>query len=140
MDMERRMLYTPIFLIDTNMINAYEKLPAMRQLERWAEEEIILINMSNVSFNEAQQGNNAKRAKKALAQIFTLIDESINEASSTYQIVTNAIFPEGVKNENQKNYVKIVYEAIKWNAILVTNDGDSKKATWCQTPKRNLII
>ena len=130
MDMERRMLYTPIFLIDTNMINAYEKLPAMSQLERWAEEEIILINMSNVSFNEAQQGNNAKRAKKALAQIFTLIDESINEASSTYQIVTNAIFPEGVKNENQKNDVKIVCEAIKWNAILVTNDGDSKKATW----------
>lgn len=127
MDMDRRMLYTPIFHIDTNMINAYGKLPAMSQLEKWAENEIILINMSNVSFSEAQQGNNAKRTKKALAQIFTLVDESINEANPTYQMVANALFPDGVKDANQKNDVKIVCEAIKWNAILITNDGGSKK-------------
>lgn len=127
MDMDRRMLYTPIFHIDTNMINAYGKLPAMSQLEKWAEEEVILINMSNVSFSEAQQGNNAKRTKKALAQIFTLVDESINEVNPTYKMVAGALFPDAVKDENQKNNVKIVCEAIKWNAILVTNDGGSKK-------------
>ncbi len=127
MDMKRRMLYTPIFHIDTNMINAYGKLPSMSQLEKWAENEIILINMSNVSFNEAQQGNNAKRTKKTLAQIFTLVDESVNEMSPIYQMVANALFPDGVKDENQKNDVKIVCDAKKWNAILITNDGGSKK-------------
>lgn len=60
MEMDRRMLYTPIFHIDTNMINAYGKLPAMNQLEKWADDEVILINMSSVSFNESQQGNNEK--------------------------------------------------------------------------------
>lgn len=127
MDMERRMLYTPIFHIDTNMINAYGKLPSMSQLEKWAEENIILINMSNVSFSEAQQGNNAKRTNKVLSQIFTLVDESISKENPTYQMVADAVFPDGIKDENQKNDVKIVCEAIKWNAILITNDGGSKK-------------
>jgi hypothetical protein len=58
MEMDRRLLYTPIFHIDTNMINAYGKLSAMNQLEKWAENEVIFINMSSVSFNESQQGSN----------------------------------------------------------------------------------
>ena len=127
MEMAKRMLYTPVFHIDTNMINAYGKLPAMSQLEKWAKGEVILINMSNVSFNEAQQGNNAKRTKKALSQIFTLVDESVDGSNPDYQKVAKAIFSDGVKDDNQRNDVKIVCDAIKWNAILVTNDGDSKK-------------
>ena len=126
MEMERRMLYTPIFHIDTNMINAYGKLPAMSQLENWAANEVILVNMSNVSFSEAQQGSNAKRTNKALSQIFTLVDESINESNPTYKMVANALFPDGGKNDNQRNDIKIVCDAIKLNAILVTNDGGSK--------------
>jgi len=75
MKMQRRQLYTPVFHIDTNMINARGKLPAMTQLERWAEEGVILINMSNISFCEAQEGNNISRTKKALSQIFTLTED-----------------------------------------------------------------
>ncbi len=127
MKMARRRLYTPVFHIDTNMINAREKLPAMSQLEKWADDEVILINMSNVSFSEAQQGKNAKRIKKALSQIFTLVDESINESDRMFQMVANAIFPNGIKDDNHRNDVKIVCDAIKWNAILITNDGGSKK-------------
>ncbi len=95
MEMERRQLYTPVFHIDTNMINARGKLPAMTQLEKWAEEEIILINMSNTSFCEAQEGNNISRTKKALSQIFTLTDENITESDATFQKVANALFPDG---------------------------------------------
>ncbi len=127
MKMERRQLYTPIFHIDTNMINARGKLPAMTQLEKWAEKRIILINMSNTSFREAQEGNNLSRTKKALSHIFTLTDENINESNATFQKVASALFPDGIKDDNQRNDVIIVCEAIKWNAILVTNDGGSKK-------------
>ena len=127
MKMERRMLYTPVFHIDANMINARGKLPAMSQLEKWADDEVILINMSNVSFSEAQQGNNAERIKKVLSQIFTRIDESINESDPMFQKVANAIFPDGIKDDNQRNDVKIVCDAIKNHAILITNDGGSKK-------------
>lgn len=62
-----------------------------------------------------------------MSQIFTLLDESIDESNPTYQKVANAIFPDGVKDDNQRNDVKIVCDAIKWNAILITNDGGSKK-------------
>ena len=124
---EERELYTPIFHIDTNMINARGKLPAMNQLEKWAKDEIILINMSNTSFSEAQKGNNTSRTKKALSQIYTLTDEDITESDATFQKVANALFSAGINNDNQRNDVVIVCEAIKYNAILVTNDGGSKK-------------
>lgn len=54
--MERRLLYTPIFHIDTNVINARGKLASMNQIEKWASDEVILVHMSSVSFAEAQQG------------------------------------------------------------------------------------
>ena len=44
-----------------------------------------------------------------------------------FQMVTNEIFPNGIKDDNHRNDVKIVCDAIKWNAILITNDGGSKK-------------
>lgn len=125
--MERRMLYTPIFHIDTNMINAKGNLPAMNQIEKWAAEGLILVNMSDTSFCEAQQGNNTARVQKALSQIFTITDESIRDDDNTFREVANILFPNGVENENQRNDVVIICEAIKYQAILVTNDGDSKK-------------
>lgn len=125
--MQRRKLYTPIFHIDTNMINARCNLPAMNQLETWASNEIILINMSNTSFTETQAGNNSSRTKKALQHIFTLLDDTITESDAMFQKVTTALFPDGIKNNNQRNDVVIVCHAIKYNAVLVTNDGGSKK-------------
>ncbi|MDO9267536.1 MAG: hypothetical protein Q7T96_00300 [Methylobacter sp.] len=122
----QRMLYTPIFHIDTNLINARGSLLAMNLIEKWAADEIILVNMSGISFKEALAGNNALRIKKALAQLFTLTDESIDTNCQRYREIENTIFPGGAKNENQHNDVKVVYDAAHWNAILVTRDGASK--------------
>jgi hypothetical protein len=122
----RRMLYTPIFHIDTNLINSRGKLEAMNQIEKWAADEVILLNMSGVSFKEAQADADAARTKKALSQIFTVTDESIDTANRSYKNIEAALFPAGPKNENQRNDIKIVYEAAKYAAILVTGDGASK--------------
>jgi hypothetical protein len=123
--MQRRMLYTPIFHIDANLINARGLLPAMNQIEKWAANEVILLNMSGVSFKESLAGNNALRRQKALAQIFTLTDEVIDMTCSRYREIENAIFAGSAKNKNQHNDVRVVYEAAHWNAILVTRDGAS---------------
>ena len=123
--MQRRMLYTPIFHIDTNLINSRGSLPAMNQIEKWAADEVILVNMSGVSFKEALAGNNALRRKKALSQIFTLTDEDVDIACSRYREIENVIFAGGASNQNQHNDVKLVYEAAHWNAILITRDGGS---------------
>jgi len=95
-EMLRRMLYTPVFHIDTNMINARGKLESMNHIEKWAEDGVILVNMSGVSFKEAQAGKNIERTKKALAQIFTLTDGSINFSNELYRKVESVLFPVGV--------------------------------------------
>jgi len=125
-EMQRRMLYTPIFHIDTNLINSRGKLEAMNRLEKWAENEVILVNMSGVSFMEARAGGDLQRTKKALSHIFTMTDEAIDPHDPLYQKIEQALFPGGAKGDNQRNDIKIVYEAAKYAAILVTRDGGSK--------------
>lgn len=124
--MQQRMLYTPVFHIDTNVINGRGVLPSMNQIEKWASDDVILVNMSGVSFKEALAGNNDVRTKKTLAQIFTITDVDRHENDHIYQKIENALFPGGAKTQNQKNDVKVVYEAVKYAAILITNDGGSK--------------
>ena len=69
--MERRLLYIPLLHIDTNLINARQKLPAVNQLEKWYEDEVILINMSSTAHREAQADGNAMRIKKVNTNIYT---------------------------------------------------------------------
>ena len=66
------MLYIPILHIDTNLINARQKLLAMNQLERWFDDEVILINMSGTARTEALAGGSAQRTRKANERIFTI--------------------------------------------------------------------
>lgn len=121
------MLYVPIFHIDTNMINARGKLETMNQIEKWAEKDLILVNMSGVSFNEAQAGGNLARTKKALSHIFTMTDDNINPDDPLYRKIEKSIFPMGAKTTNECNDIKIVYDAAYNQAILVTRDGGSRK-------------
>jgi hypothetical protein len=123
----RRLLPTPIFHIDSNRINARGNLDAMNHLERWKDDGVILINMSGVSFKEAQAGNNLARTKKAFGHIFTTTDTSIDRSGATYKRIETAIFPGGVRDQNEENDVKIVYEAAHYRAILVTGDGNSRR-------------
>ena len=125
--MLQRMLYGLIFHIDTNMINARGNLDTMNQIEKWAEKELILLNMSGVSFKEAQSGGNLVRTKKALSYIFTMTDDSINPGDPLYRKIEEAIFPRGAKTKNECNDIKIIYDATHYQAILVTRDGGSRK-------------
>ena len=120
----RRMLYTPVFHIDANLINARQKLKAVNRLEKWFEDEVILINMSSVAHAEAQAGGSAARTRKANAQIFTATSPA-DESDPLFRQVEAALFPGGAANENQRNDVRVVCEAAKYHAILVTADGAS---------------
>lgn len=126
LEMQRRMLYTPVFHIDANVINGRGKLQSMNQIEKWAADDVILVNMSGVSFKEALVGNIDARTKKTLAQIFTITDDDILEHDHLYQKIETSLFPAGAQTQNQKNDVDVVYEAAKYAAILITNDGGSK--------------
>lgn len=123
--LEPRRLHIPILQIDTNLINARQKLSAVNKLELWAKNDVILINMSSIAYEEAQADGNPLRVKKANQQIFTVSDAA-SEDDPDFQKVAAALFPDGVKDDNQRNDIKIVCDAIHYQAILVTSDGASR--------------
>ena len=122
--MSRRMLYMPVLHIDANLINSRQKLPAVNQLEKWAEDDVILINMSGTARDEAKAGGSEQRNRKADAQIYT-VTPPVEAGDPVYEQVEKALFPTGTRSANQQNDVKIVAEASKYQAILVTADGAS---------------
>ena len=126
MQMERRMLYVPVLHIDTNLINARQKLPAVNQLEKWFEDGVILINMSGTAQREALAGGNALRTRKSNRQIYTTTPPA-DAFDPRYREIEHALFPNGAEDDNQRNDVKIVFEAAKYAAIFVTGDGGSKR-------------
>jgi hypothetical protein len=125
MNIRRRMLYIPILHIDTNLINARQKLPAVNQLEKWCADRVILINMAGTARDEALAGGNPPRSRKANEQIFTTTDPERPD-SARFQGIEALLFPRGAQDENQRNDVRIVADAIHYAAILVTNNGGSK--------------
>jgi len=122
--MERRLLYI-VLHIDTNLINARQKLAAVNQLEKWYDDEVILINMSATAHGEAQADGNAMRTRKANQNIFTATPP-VAPTDPLCKKVESALFLDGARDENQLNDVRIVCEAAKYAAILVTGDGGSK--------------
>jgi hypothetical protein len=123
--MERRLLYIPVLQIDTNLINARQKLPAVNQLEKWCADGVILINMSGTARDEALAGGSPQRSQKANQQIFTMTPP-VSRDEARFKTIEVILFPEGAKDENQRNDVRIIADAIHYAAILVTQDGGSK--------------
>lgn len=125
-EMQPRYLYTPFFHIDTNLINARAGLHTMNQIEKWANDDVIIVHMSGVSFKEAQAGRNPARTQKALSHLFTMTDEQIEADDPLSLKIESALFPKSAQTENERNDVKIVYEAAHYAAILITRDGGSR--------------
>lgn len=124
--MQRRMLHVPILHIDTNLINSRQKLAAVNQLEKWFEDEVILINMSGTAHGEAQADGDVLRTAKANRQIFTATPAA-DRADARFKEVECIVFPGGARDENERNDVRILVDAIHYQAILVTADGGSKR-------------
>lgn len=126
-DMERRMLYTPVFHLDTNLINARQVNEAVNQLEKWRTDGVICIAMAGVAHAEAQAGKGIgalARQRKAAVHLYTISDAGEAKEDDTFTRIEMILWGKA-KDDNQANDVAIVCEAIKYQAILVTNDGDS---------------
>ncbi len=113
--------------IDTNRINARQKLDAMNQLEYWQDRGVINLEMSEVAMIEASSNQSSPRAKKAQMNIFSYTSNNTKEDENKLKEIELTIFPNGCKDQNQRNDVAVVYNASKYGHILITADGDSKK-------------
>ena len=115
-----------MFQLDTNRINSRGKLPNINQLEKWHADGVILMDLSLAAKNECDAGNSPRRAEKASEYIFSIpIIDSSHEREIIVRI-ERLLFPKGAADQNQRNDIAVIFTAAKYNAILVTNDGDSK--------------
>jgi phosphoglycolate phosphatase-like HAD superfamily hydrolase len=116
-----------IFQIDANRVNSRFSLANMNRLEQWKKDDVIMIHMSEVAQREAAAGNDQARRSKAYGYIFT---ESLPDTPGERDLlreIEKILFPAGVRSENERNDVDVVFNARKYGRILITNDGGSKR-------------
>ena len=113
------------FHLDANRINSRESLPNMNQLEKWHENGVIQIQMSEIAQNEAARGDQ-NRASKARNYIYTITMGNTPGETQMMQKIENILFLENAATTSERNDVEIVFNAYKYGSILVTNDGASK--------------
>lgn len=113
--------------IDTNLINSRQKNAAVNRLEEWHRNEIIELSMSEVAQVEALEGAGRERRTKAFGYLFSETLADTPQERARFRDIEYAIFPNGAKSRSEQNDVEIVFNADKYQAILVTADGGSKR-------------
>jgi hypothetical protein len=111
------------FQIDTNRINSRGTLVAMNRLERWHRDEVIGLVMSDIAHAEAKAGRNARRSRKAVGYIYSLSFEREPNTQRIQRQIAEILFPQGCRRQGDVNDVRIVYNALQYQYILVTADG-----------------
>lgn len=80
--MRPRML-TPVLQIDSNLINARQKLDSVNQLEKWKDDGVILINISATAHQEAQHGRIQAEFKKPINRLLQLLHQRRPQTRNT---------------------------------------------------------
>ena len=111
------------FQIDTNRINSRGTMAAMNSLERWHRDGVIGLVMSDVAHTEAKAGRNARRSRKAGGYIKSLSFEWEPNAQKMQAQIAEILFPRSCRKQGDDNDVRIVYNALHYQYILVTADG-----------------
>jgi hypothetical protein len=123
--MEPREVFVRIHL-DTNRINARGRLPAVNQLERWHEDGVIELFMSETAHSEARKGGDERRTEKALGYIYSYSAITASEELETLRAIEVILSSDKVPSADIRNDAAIVFNAGKYCAILVTADGGSR--------------
>ena len=126
MNMPERYVYLD-FHIDTNRINAKSRLININILERWFEDDVIYLEMSEVAQNEAVKNGSPIRTEKAYTYIASKTLAGTADELRILKQIKEILFPNGIKNINEKNDTEIVFNAWKYRQILITDDGDDQR-------------
>ena len=118
-----------LFHVDTNLLNAKQRLVEMNELEKMAEKGLILLNWSSTAQSEVLNSESQNLKRKAHTHIYTINDED-EEFPTTPSKFKNEIFKimeiSSESSQNDINDALIICEAQKYGAILISNDGGSK--------------
>lgn len=118
-----------LFHVDTNLLNAKQRLHEMNELEKMADEGKIMLNWSSTAQSEALNNESQNLKRKAHTHIYTINDED-DEFPPTPSKIQNEIFKimeiSSQSSQNDINDALIICEAHKFGAILISNDGASR--------------
>lgn len=116
------------YMIDTNRANSAGRLPHMNQLEKWRDDGVIELIMSDTVRDEIAAGGSALQ-RRVDGQIFTIGTELNQDEEGVRSRIASIIVPDGAKtpNQNQRNDVEIVFQAKKYMRALITDDGASRR-------------
>jgi len=99
----------------------------MNILEKWNDAGVIYMEMAKKAQEEALQTADKKRSKKAHGYIATETLAETADELDLFKKIAAVLFPSGIGNRNEKNDVEIVFNAYKYYAILITDDGGSRR-------------
>ena len=111
------------FCLDTNRINARQKDGFMNQLEKWAQNDVIYLYMSEPANIEARKGGSAQRHWKVaqLGPTMLTLADSQQERAFLRQIA-DVLFARPPRDKNERRDVEIVFNAKKYHGDLITED------------------
>jgi hypothetical protein len=100
----------------------------MNQLEEWRRNEVIRIYIPGEAYGEVLAVGAPRFFDKAKSYIRPIITQFIQETHGLDLVdIEHIIFPEGANNTKKKNDVRIVFISYHSYAILITNDGGSRR-------------
>lgn len=99
----------------------------MNKLEQWTEDDVIAMDISEVAQLEALAGDDLKRQSKACKYIaIETLANSSYEKALVHKIKT-VLFAARACTRAEHSDVEIIFNSIKYEAILITQDGNSKR-------------
>lgn len=131
-----------VFHLDTNLLNSKQELCDVNKLEFWHDSELITLVWSSIAHKEALNSSDKVKIKKANTHIFTIDDENGDDGLSSDLLKKEIYRVFGINEKSHKNQIndaEIVYIAAKYSAILVTNDGESKRQPLGILGRRHLL-
>ena len=98
----------------------------MNQIQKWHRDRVVILEMSEVAQTEARKGRDMRRTSKALGYSCSETLATHSEDADIFRQLEEVLFPAGAKSASDKNDIEIAFNARKYSAILVTDEGASK--------------
>ena len=114
------------FTLDANRINARQLDSEMNQLEKWYDDGVIDLIISEPASVEALKRGSPKRFAKARRYFHSQTLISTTEERRDLKKIANVLLGREPKDSNERNDVEILFNTKKYAGYLITEDGASR--------------